>query len=213
MSVLIFKTLYEIKIYPKHLLCNTEIGTNMKNFRMNEKKIYHLSFPNCSCRSLFHTKHFTFEPRCEKTGLLGFRPGLTHTGLYSYRSWLEASNFIFRKKRDCTIHVAKTKALISFAVTKKLICVFVFADAKIRFSHDVAHLIHNGYKFHLSGCEGCNIQSHISLKNCVTSLPVEGFHGNGNNKWAKSTTIFGSLQLQVCFCLLAKVTLKMKIYR
>ena len=33
----------------------------------------------------------------------------------------------FRKKRDCTIHVAKTKALISFAVTAKLICVFVFA--------------------------------------------------------------------------------------
>ena len=28
------------------------------------------------------------------------------------------------------IHVAKTKALISFAVTAKLICVFVFAYAK-----------------------------------------------------------------------------------
>ena len=42
----------------------------------------------------------------------------------------------FRKKRDCTIPVAKTKALISFAVTAKLICVFVFAYAKIRFSHD-----------------------------------------------------------------------------
>ena len=33
---------------------------------------------------------------------------------------------------------AKTKALISFAVTAKLICVFVFAYAKIRFSHDAA---------------------------------------------------------------------------
>ena len=40
----------------------------------------------------------------------------------------------------CTIRVAKTKALISFAVTAKLICVFVFAYAKIRFSHDAAHL-------------------------------------------------------------------------
>ena len=29
----------------------------------------------------------------------------------------EAGNFGFRKKRNCTIHVAKTKALISFAVT------------------------------------------------------------------------------------------------
>ena len=35
--------------------------------------------------------------------------------------------------------MAKTKALISFAVTAKLICVFVFAYAKIRFSHDEAH--------------------------------------------------------------------------
>ena len=34
----------------------------------------------------------------------------------------------------------KTKALISFAVTAKLICVFVFAYTKIRFSHDKAHL-------------------------------------------------------------------------
>ena len=42
--------------------------------------------------------------------------------------------------RDCTIRVAKTKVLISFAVTPKLICVFVFANAKIRFSHDVAHI-------------------------------------------------------------------------
>ena len=39
--------------------------------------------------------------------------------------------FGFRKKRNCTIRVAKTKALISFAVTAKLtaklICAFVFA--------------------------------------------------------------------------------------
>ena len=44
------------------------------------------------------------------------------------------------KKRDCTIRVAKTKALISFAVTAKLICVFVFAYAESRFSHDAAHI-------------------------------------------------------------------------
>ena len=41
---------------------------------------------------------------------------------------------------DCTSHVAKTKALISFAVTAPLICVFVFAYAKSRFSHDPAHM-------------------------------------------------------------------------
>ena len=33
---------------------------------------------------------FTFERRCEKTGLRGFRPGPTQTGLYSHRRWLEA---------------------------------------------------------------------------------------------------------------------------
>ena len=41
---------------------------------------------------------------------------------------------------DCTSYVAKTKALISFAVTAKVICVFVFANAKIRFSHNEAHI-------------------------------------------------------------------------
>ena len=37
------------------------------------------------------------EPRSEKTGLRGFRPGPTQTGLYSHRRLLEASNFGFRK--------------------------------------------------------------------------------------------------------------------
>ena len=42
--------------------------------------------------------------------------------------------------RDCTIRIAKTKALISYAVTAQLICVFVFAYAKSRFSHNEAHI-------------------------------------------------------------------------
>ena len=42
---------------------------------------------------------------------------------------------------DCTIQVAKTKVLISFAVTAKLICVFVFVYAKRLFSHDSAQLL------------------------------------------------------------------------
>ena len=51
---------------------------------------------------------------------------------------------------DCTIYVAKTKVLISCAVAVQLIscvvtaqlnCSFVFAYAKSRFSHDVAHLL------------------------------------------------------------------------
>ena len=38
------------------------------------------------------------------------------------------------------MYVAETKALISFAVTAKLICVFVFAYAKCWFSHDAYKL-------------------------------------------------------------------------
>ena len=30
------------------------------------------------------------EPRRENTGFHGFRPGLTQTGLYTFRRWLEA---------------------------------------------------------------------------------------------------------------------------
>ena len=44
-------------------------------------------------------------------------------------------------KEEGSYCVAKTKALISFAVTVKLICVFVFAYAKRWFSHVVAHFI------------------------------------------------------------------------
>ena len=39
-----------------------------------------------------------------------------------------------------TIHVAKTKALISFTVTAKLICAFVFTYADCWFSHVAAHI-------------------------------------------------------------------------
>ena len=41
---------------------------------------------------------------------------------------------------DCSIYVVKTNALISFAVTAKLICVFVFAYAKCWVSHDAAQI-------------------------------------------------------------------------
>ena len=61
--------------------------------------------------------------------------------MYSHRRWLEAGNFGFRKYRNCSIHVAKTKALISFAVTAKLICSFVIAYGDCWFSHAVAQLM------------------------------------------------------------------------
>ena len=60
--------------------------------------------------------------------------------------------------------MAKTKALISFAVTAKPICVFVFANAKCWFSHDVAHI-----EFHQLSQE----HFHVSFRN---DLKVENCH-------------------------------------
>ena len=37
-----------------------------------------------------HTVRTINEPHREKTGLRGVRAGLTQTGLYSHRTWLEA---------------------------------------------------------------------------------------------------------------------------
>ena len=51
-------------------------------------------------------------------------------------AYQKLENFGFKKNRKCTIRVAKTKALISFAVT----CVVVFAYADCWFSHKAAKL-------------------------------------------------------------------------
>ena len=65
-----------------------------------------------------------------KTGWC-FRPGPTQPSLYNHRRWLEAGNFGSRKKRDCTICVAKMKADLRL----------VFAYAKDRFSPDAPHFL------------------------------------------------------------------------
>ena len=80
-----------------------------------------------------------YEPSHEKTNNLGFRPGTEQTGLYRHSIKLEAGNFGYKWKRNSTIRVAKTKVLISCAVTEQLICVFVFAYANCWFSHAKAH--------------------------------------------------------------------------
>ena len=43
------------------------------------------------------------------------------------------------ESRNCTIRVAKTKALINFAATAKLICAFVFVLADRWVFHSVTH--------------------------------------------------------------------------
>ena len=57
--------------------------------------------------------------------------------------------------------MAKTKALISFAVTAKLICVFVFAYSKSRFSHDAAHI---GMKYNVDCEQQCVNSSLLMMK-------------------------------------------------
>ena len=71
----------------------------------------------------------------EIPGEICLRPDLTQTELFHHRRRLEVLNFRF-KKSDCSICEAKTKALISCAVTAQLICAFVFAYAKSRFSRN-----------------------------------------------------------------------------
>ena len=75
----------------------------------------------------------------EKTNDLGFRPGPTQIRLYSHRSRLEAGKLGLKKKRDCTICVAKTKVLI---------CSIVFTYADCWFSHVAAQIVlHSFSKF------------------------------------------------------------------
>ena len=82
------------------------------------------------------------EPRREKTGIWGFRPGLTKKPVCAAieDGWMREISDYGRRGIVRTSHVAKTKALISFSVTAKLICAFVFAKAKIRFPHDTAQI-------------------------------------------------------------------------
>ena len=51
--------------------------------------------------------------------------------------------FRIQKAEGLYYPCSETKALISFAVTAKLICVFVYAYTKTRFSHDEAQIIMN----------------------------------------------------------------------
>ena len=82
-------------------------------------------------------------------------PTRVNPGLPSGLTRVEMGTSNPGKYRDCTIRVAKTKALISFAVTSKLICVFVFAYSKCWFSHDVAQIV----MIHLRGDDTCRRHS------------------------------------------------------
>ena len=91
-------------------------------------------FPTkCLCTSYVSNFYGTFTEAFNYLRLLPFTNELCHE---------KTNSMVFEQIRHklshCTIHVTKTKGLISFAVTAKLICTFVFAFAKCRFSHDIA---------------------------------------------------------------------------
>ena len=64
----------------------------LKEENGNEKIVYLIFVCHMPCTAMlkYDDQPRLFEPRSEKTGLQGFRPGPTQTGLYSYRRWLEA---------------------------------------------------------------------------------------------------------------------------
>ena len=75
------------------------------------------------------------EPRCEKTGLRGFRPGRTQTGLYSDKM---AGGLKFRIQIVEGLYYPCSENKGADQLRGN--CVFVFAYAKSRFSHDAAQL-------------------------------------------------------------------------
>ena len=68
-----------------------------------------------------------------------------------------ACNFGFKKDTDCSMCVAKSKMLISFAVTAQLICIFVFAYTVCWFSYVVAKLYEFKYEYCLCGFQAVKL--------------------------------------------------------
>ena len=64
-----------------------------------------------------------------------------YKSIYAVSEGQNLESFGFKKKKDCTICVGKTKALISCAVTVQLICTFGFAYVDSWLSDVVAHII------------------------------------------------------------------------
>ena len=55
-----------------------------------------LQFRYAASLAFANVQPIIIEPVHEKTNNLGFRPGLTQTGLYNHRICLEAGNFVFK---------------------------------------------------------------------------------------------------------------------
>ena len=80
------------------------------------------------------------QPRHEKTCLRGSDQARHKPACKTTESGLRHEISDLGNRGIVLSNVAKTKTLISLAVTGKLICAFVFAYAKSRISYDAAHL-------------------------------------------------------------------------
>ena len=89
--------------YFLHIILISLFPDPLASFRLYSLWKIQLSFSPCHGACQF----YIFEPRREKTCLRGFQPGPTQTILCSHKG--------FKKKRNCTVLVAKTKALISWS--------------------------------------------------------------------------------------------------
>ena len=71
-----------------YVLCFTRSRYQVSVYRTNGTLVF-VCFVVAVC-DLVDDMKTIFEPRREKTGFRGFRPGPTQTGLYGHRRWLEA---------------------------------------------------------------------------------------------------------------------------
>ena len=64
--------------------------TELEAVIVSDSNKYTSSLYKSTCICIHNLQHDINEPRCEKTGLRGFRPGPTQTRLYNHSRWLQA---------------------------------------------------------------------------------------------------------------------------
>ena len=90
--------------------------------------------PSLCCTTRFL---LIYEPRREKTGLRGFRLGLTQTGLYSIRKRLEEEILCYPYSEN-----KGADQLCSYCTADLRLC-FRICKYQVGYFHDAAHIIFN----------------------------------------------------------------------
>ena len=120
--------------FPVFSCFSNSLSKAMKDL-LQDQHLLSCSLGKSSEKKIFDGR--AYELHDEKTCLWGFQPDPTPT-------WrmIEISDLLSRAGLYYLLSEYKFKVLISCVV----ICAFVFAYAKIRFSHDVAHIFHCFFK-------------------------------------------------------------------